>query len=111
MKRWHPWAALQDLTGNLMCDRRGVWGLLLGAWILWVEGQSYFIHPRSPVGDPVWAMLQAFETKRGCEAERTEYAKHHASLKVPVRIEGRTITVDTENRYSCWPDTIDPRTK
>jgi hypothetical protein len=102
-----------------MYDRRGIWGLLLGAWILWSEVVSMVSAntveaklPRDPI-QSVWVMHEAFDTKRACEARITEGRTIDRELGIQplsvTRDGGLTTVISTT--YSCWPESIDRRTK
>ena len=96
-----------------MSDIRRGWclALLLGAWVLWAKSDVYSIHTKLPTGDTTWVTFEAFATKRACEAERTRHINQRESLKAQEPNVGPSATHVIEQQYSCWPDTIDPRTK
>jgi hypothetical protein len=80
------------------------WGvaLILVAWVLWSESEFFRSPPR---------MEEAFETKRECEARKAWHDKAWKSHEAAHLELGRTPSHAMKNYYSCWPDTIDPRTK
>jgi hypothetical protein len=96
-----------------MSDIRRGWclGLLLGAWVLWAQNDVYSLSTKLPTGETIWVVFEAFETKRACEAERTRHTNLQKSLKAQEPNFGHSATHVVEQKYSCWPDTIDPRTK
>jgi hypothetical protein len=85
--------------------------ILISAWVLWFQSDVYSSRTKLPTSETIWAMLQAYETKGACEAERTWLTNHWKSLKDKDPNLARSATHVVEHQYSCWPDTIDPRTK
>jgi hypothetical protein len=85
--------------------------ILIGAWVLWAQHDVYSIRTKLPTSETVWVMFEAFETKRTCEADRTWWTNYWMSLKAKDPSISRSATHVVEHRYSCWPDTIDPRKK
>jgi hypothetical protein len=78
-------------------------GAFLLAWVLWEEYVSV------PHGVDEWVIMEAFESKQGCEAGKDQ-------LQAFIRQRQREPTADAElakrgvqQVLLCLPDTLDPR--
>jgi hypothetical protein len=76
------------------------WGIALAlvARVLWAEYVHY--NPNT------WMMVEAFETKRECEAVKARQDKIRESYEAAHLKLGRTPSSVMKADYSCWPDPL-----
>jgi hypothetical protein len=70
------------------------------AWVLWIE-------PDGQGGR--WTRRSAWDSRRACVAEQAQSESAATQLIDALRKSGKATADDRPMRFSCWPDTVDPR--